>query len=289
MSKKGKIKAVGAPFNTSHSSCSNFSPTLFDWDENDGDIIAYIDYGIYEGIKIPKSFSKLKIAWLCESTSIFPNIYQFVEKNYRNIFSSIDYIFTSDKHLLSIDNRFKFAFSCSNIPWTPKDQWGVYPKEKTCSMICSEKKMCHGHLYRHQVAQIYMGDVDIYGGAFGSPFTGEKYDGFYKKENALKDYMFSIVIQNNLNSHFFTEHLTDCFAYGTIPIYLGDPEINKFFNGNGILKYQDKFNIKSLNKDVYDSKIDAVNENLEIIKKMPMSDDYLYLQCLEILKGNQNG
>ena len=37
---------------------------------------------------------------------------------------------------------------------------------------------------------------------------------------------------------------------------------------------------------MYDSKMDAANENLEIIKKMPMSDDYLYLQCLEILRGN---
>ena len=79
--------------------------------------------------------------------------------------------------------------------------------------------------------------------------------------------MFSIVIQNNFKPHFFTEHLTDCFAYGTIPIYLGDPEINRFFNGNGILKYQGGFDIKTLSIDMYNSKIDAINENLEIIKK----------------------
>lgn len=284
MLKKGKIKAVGAPFNISHSSCSNFSPTLFDWDKNDGDIIAYIDYGIYDGIKTPKSFSKLKVGWLCESITIFPHIYDFIEKNYNNIFSSIDYIFTSDKHLLSLDKRFKFCFSCSNIPWTPRDQWGIYPKTKICSMICSEKKMCLGHIYRQQVAEIYIGEVDIYGGFLGSPKTGEKYDGFYKKENALKDYMFSIVIQNSLNSHFFTEHLTDCFAYGTIPIYLGDNEINKFFNGNGILKFQNGFNIKTLTETVYASKMESIKENLDKIKDMPMSDDYLYSQCLEIMK-----
>ena len=83
--------------------------------------------------------------------------------------------------------------------------------------------------------------------------------------------MFSIVIQNSFKPHFFTEHLTDCFAYGTIPIYLGDPEINKFFNTDGMLKYQGGFNIKSLTKDLYHSRIDSINENLEIIKKMHLT------------------
>jgi hypothetical protein len=288
--KRGKVKVFGSPFDIKYSSCSNLKPTLFDWDAYESDIHVYIDYAIVnQGHLSPKTISRLKVGWLCESNEIYLDLYNYVKNNTQEVFSKFDYIFTSDKSLLSLDRRFRFCFSCSNIPWTPKDSWGIYPKTKICSMICSEKKMCYGHLYRHQVAQIYMGDVDIYGGAFGSPFTGEKYDGFYKKENALKDYMFSIVIQNNFKPHFFTEHLTDCFAYGTIPIYLGDPEINRFFNGNGILKYQGGFDIKTLSIDMYNSKIDAINENLEIIKKMPMSDDYLYLQCLEILGAKKNG
>ena len=32
--------------------------------------------------------------------------------------------------------------------------------------------------------------------------------------------------------------------------------------------------------------MDAINNNLEKIKSMPMSDDYLYEQCTNIYRGN---
>lgn len=287
MSKRGTLKVFGAPFNIEHSSCSNIKPTLFDWTKEDSDIEVFIDYSvIQESFSIPKKQSVLRVGWLCESTTIYDNLYEYIKYNYKHIFSSLDFVFTSDKYLLSLDSRFKFAYSCSNIPWTPRDRWGIYPKTKKCSMICSNKKLCKEHLYRHSVAQIYKDKIDIYGGAFDSPLTGERYDNFYKKENALKDYMFSIVIQNNFNSYFFAELLTDCFAYGTIPIYLGSPDIGSFFDESGIIQYEGGFDVGTLNEELYNSKMDAINNNMEKIKSMPMSDDYLYEQCTNIYRGN---
>lgn len=286
MEARGKLKSFGAPFDTNYSSCSNLKPTLFDWTDEDSDIEVYIDYSIIQkSFSVPKKPSVLRVGWLCESVSIFRNLYEYIKNNYKYVFTSVDFIFTSDKYLLSLDPRFLFAYSCSNVPWTPKNEWDIYKKTKTCSMICSNKKMCKEHLYRHAVAQLYKDKIDIYGGAFDSPYTGPKHNGFYKKENSLKNYMFSIVIQNNFDAYFFAELLTDCFAFGTVPIYLGNPEINKFFDAEGIIQYKGGFDITILNEDLYNSKMQAIKNNLEKIKSMPMSDDYLYDQCLKIYRG----
>ena len=61
MSRRGKVKAFGAPFDIKYSSCSNLKPTLFDWDAYESDIHVYIDYAIInQGHLSPKTISKLK-------------------------------------------------------------------------------------------------------------------------------------------------------------------------------------------------------------------------------------
>ena len=50
------------------------------------------------------------------------------------------------------------------------------------------------------------------------------------KLTALKDYAFSIVIENSKIDYYFTEKLIDCFSTGTIPIYYGCPSIGNFFD-----------------------------------------------------------
>ena len=42
---------------------------------------------------------------------------------------------------------------------------------------------------------------------------------------------------------YFTEKLLDCFATGTIPVYLGAPDIGKVFNIDGIITLSDEFDI----------------------------------------------
>ena len=39
-----------------------------------------------------------------------------------------------------------------------------------------------------------------------------------------------------LRKNWFTEKLIDCFATGTIPIYWGCPNIEEFFNKDGIIQ-----------------------------------------------------
>jgi hypothetical protein len=93
-------------------------------------------------------------------------------------------------------------------------------------------------------------------------------------------------VQNNNKPHFFAELLTDCFAFGTIPIYLGNPQIGNFFDVNGIIIVNNENDIDrlELNEDLYYSKIDAMKNNLNKIHEMKMSDDYLYEQCLKLME-----
>ncbi len=286
MLKKGKVRGIGSPFNLEWSSCSNKKPTLFNWSNEESDFDIFIDSAILESKNFSKKNNTLKFGWICESTSIFENLYKYFLVNYKKIFNDIDFIFTADQHLLSLDHRFKFSYACSNLPWTKKEDWKIYNKTKKTSMICSEKKLCKMHFLRQHIAEKNKDKVDIYGGFLGSPKTGENFDGFYKKENALKEYMFSIVVQNNNKPHFFAELLTDCFAFGTIPIYLGNPQIGNFFDVNGIIIVNNENDIDKLelNEDLYYSKIDAMKNNLNKIHEMKMSDDYLYEQCLKLME-----
>ena len=87
----------------------------------------------------------------------------------------------------------------------------------------------------------------------------------------LKDYMFSIVIENCKEDYYFTEKLVDCFLTGTIPIYYGCPSIHKFFNGNGILSFTTVDEciqiLNTLSDKIYNKLLPYVKENFEIAKR----------------------
>lgn len=71
-------------------------------------------------------------------------------------------------------------------------------------------------------------------------------DEWVKISRTLEYYMFSIIIENNSVDNYFTEKLLNCFAVGTVPIYLGCPNIGEFFNRNGIIEVSRKTNFKKL-------------------------------------------
>jgi len=75
------------------------------------------------------------------------------------------------------------------------------------------------------------------------------------------------------NETYFTEKLLDCFATGTIPVYLGAPDIGDHFNMNGIIVLGDEFDVSD---EIYYSKIDAIQDNLERAKKMEILEDFIW-------------
>lgn len=201
-----------------------------------------------------------KYGWLLESKYITPQIVDSVRMFPEQYLETFDLIFTHNQDLLKLDSKFKWVPAQGFWIKEPK----VYEKSKMISMIASNKKMCEGHRLRLQWVERLWGQVDMYGRGFNE---------IALKEDGLCDYMFSIAIENGQYGTYFTEKLLDCFATGTIPVYLGAPDIGNYFNKDGIIDLTDEFDVSD---EIYYSKIDAIKDNLERAKKMEVLEDFIW-------------
>jgi len=203
--------------------------------------------------------------WLLESKQIIPQYYQWIIDNYEFVTSRVDGIFSCDKELCA--KYPKISYSLINaVPWVQDRK--VHEKTKLVSMIASNKRMCEGHARRLQFVDKFRDKLDFYGRGFNEISC---------KEDGLRDYMFSVGIENAVYDTYFTEKLTDCFACGTIPIFYGCKGVTEYFNEDGIIFLDDDFDLSVLTKDLYYSKIDAIKDNFERSINFPVAEDYLYL------------
>jgi hypothetical protein len=208
--------------------------------------------------------SNRNFGWLTESNEIDRNSYDMFLANIDDWLPRFKYVFTNDRSLLEINEKIKWV--PANYTWIVKPR--VYShKVNLVSMITSSKVMCAGHRKRLELAMSLKNSVDLY---------GRGHNPIASKEQGLASYMFSIAHENASYSGYFTEKVLDCFATGTIPIYWGDPDIGKIFNTDGIIMLDD-FNLSDLTPELYYSKINAVKENCEIVKRdFMLVEDYMY-------------
>ena len=120
--------------------------------------------------------------------------------------------------------------------WILPEDRKIYPKKKLISIIASEKRETEGHKLRHEIIDAIRKDpvVSKYVDVFGRGYNPVDY-----KLEALKDYRFSIVIENEKTPFWFTEKLIDCFMTGTVPIYWGITPIKgciTFFNTADLIR-----------------------------------------------------
>ena len=204
--------------------------------------------------------------WLLESKQIIPQYYQWIIDNYEFVTSRVDGIFSCDKELCA--KYPKISYSVINaVPWVQDRK--VHEKTKLVSMIASNKRMCEGHAKRLQFVDKFRDKLDFYGRGFNEISC---------KEDGLRDYMFSVGIENAVYDTYFTEKLTDCFACGTIPIFYGCKGVTEYFNEDGIIFLDDDFDLSTLTEDLYYSKIDAIKDNFERSINLPVAEDYLYTE-----------
>jgi hypothetical protein len=225
----------------------------------------------YTDMRIPEAFGdntdQPKYAWILESESINSGLIPWFENNLDKCLEKFDMIFTYKTEYLKISPKFKW---CPTGGYWIKDA-KIYPKSKMISMIASTKNFCEAHQNRLKWVEALKDQVDLYG-------DGIKWIDY--KEEGLCDYMFSVAIENAVVEGFFTEKLLDCFATGTIPIYLGAPNIGEFFNKDGILDLAEEFYISD---ELYYSKMDAIKENLEKAKQYEVLEDFIYLNYLKTI------
>ena len=229
-----------------------------EWVSSGGDGTFYIDNTIDVGISDNRPGPKY--LWLLESKFIKQGLVENIIQNRELVEDTYDKIFTHDQRLLKLGEKFDWCPAQGFWIKEPK----VYEKSKMISMISSNKRMCEGHLKRLEWVDRIGDQVDLYGRGFKE---------IQNKEEGLCDYMFSVAIENGQYETYFTEKLLDCFATGTIPVYLGAPDIGEHFNSDGIVDLTEEFDVS---EDIYYAKIDAIQDNLERAKKMEILEDFIW-------------
>ena len=256
-----------------HANSSSFDdPMDFNWDRENilgydfviltDDTLSYVDF--------VKSQNKKVYAWILESPQVKPHAIHFIKQNY----DKFDKIFTHNKELLELSD--KCVIQTYGGCWIPKEERQIHQKTKSISFISSRKRSTEGHILRNKILDYYAvneKDIDIF---------GREINPIDNKIQGLKDYKFSIVIENCREDFYFSEKLIDCLQTGTIPIYWGLPSIDKFFDSNGILTFDNItelfFIIEKINNNQikYEDYLEGINNNFELSKKYLLADDDIY-------------
>ena len=223
--------------------------------------------------------SRYKVAWLLEPRALKPNPYKTVESHNEKF----DLVITHDKSLIN-----KFS-NCHHIQQAEcrvaHEDWAIHEKSKMVSLIAANKRILEGHRFRYTVAEKLHAKhkFDLWGGAFNKRFN--------EKTDALKDYCFAITIHNTIEDNFFTDGIVDCFALGTVPIFRGCPNIDKFFDKDGIICFEtieelDEI-LSNLSEEDYQSRLPAIKRNFEIAKRFKKTnEDQIIGDVKRILKIN---
>lgn len=180
-------------------------------------------------------------------------------------------------------NRKRWRYYPFGGSWIKYAHWGLQYKTKTVSMITTNKRNTAGHAMRHAIEKMT--------GAFQIDIMGHGVRPIASKQEALKDYRFSIVVESTREVGYFSEKLIDCLSQGTIPVYWGCPDINKYFDADGIIPFE---NINDLayiliniaNENAYNSRLRSVERNLTIAHDYRCAEDWISKNYPEIFDAS---
>jgi len=219
--------------------------------------------------------SPIKIGWLREPNCLYPEVYE-ASLNHVDNFA---FVMTYDNDLIGSYSG-KYRYVPYGGVWIDRKEWGIKPKTKNLSMLFGEKMATNGHRLRHEIYEHigYRYGIEYYG-KYGTPTN-------YSAETKLmvhQDYRFSIVTETCREDGLFTEILLDCFAAGTIPIFWGAPDIDKYFDGRGIYSFQDVGDLEHLLKtiafdgeDIYNERLPYIENNLKMVDEYAVTEDWLF-------------
>lgn len=250
-------------------------PRHIDYCMNGQEISVYTDKSL-DRDRVIRDNTRLKVAWLVECREVHPFAYDSISK----IHDVFDYVFTFDKHLLKMGDKFiKTPIASSRII---DKHSKVYRKRKDVSMIVSKKQWCSGHKFRHQIASRIKHHqiLDMWGEAFKPMPQGAKI-------LSLAEYRYSVTVENSKDKNYFTEKLIDCFRTGTVPVYWGSDSISEHFNMDGIIYFSTMSELEkameSLTEENYNKRLPAIKENFELAKNWTSMDDTFGKKLKEII------
>lgn len=253
---------------------------VYSWlDNTKGDIHIFENQKVLEHNK----FKGFKIAYLRESPAIYeytskfgtPDIHKWTVKNS----ASFDHLFSCFRYLENIVGRERFTYVPVGGSRIKLSNYGLYEKQRNISIVASFKKWTVGHNLRHEVIQRLGQDkVDVYGSGYNNLI--DEYDPKFGKIIAIAPYRYSFSIINTREDDYFTDILIDCLAVGTVPIFWGTKNIDKYFNTDGIIIF-DKLEeidliVEKCGENDYIKRLPAIKENIELAKEYVSTYDWMY-------------
>jgi hypothetical protein len=212
---------------------------------------------------------------LLEPMAINPHAYEFIAAHH-NRFNLV--LSHHTEYLKQIPNG---QYYINGMSWVAEQDWGKHEKTKNLCIFASNKNYVVGHSLRHELIRRAKDKMDL----FGSGYEYVKH-----KADVLKNYKFSVAIENSSVPSYFTEKIIDCFATYTMPIYWGCPTIGEFFDPNGILyakNLEDLLRIvDTVNNDpdgIYNRKEtqQALENNFLLAKKYAVAEDWIFDHILK--------
>jgi hypothetical protein len=227
-------------------------------------------------------FSRLKVKANISLMILEPDI---IHNHYIKLAKLLNWrfykILTKNKSLIyTIKNGYFFYYGSTFL--TNINEINIEKKEMA-SLIASKLNQHQGHKMRHMIADyIKECEIDI-------AVIGRGYKPFKKKEDGLKSYRYSIIIENSSENDYFTEKIVDSCLLETVPIYWGAPNISEYFDAKGLIicnNIQDIKNaIRNMSKKDYLSRIKWIKKNKEIAFYYA---DYQKRAALKIQKSIKN-
>ncbi|MHC4332165.1 MAG: glycosyltransferase family 10 domain-containing protein [Planctomycetota bacterium] len=198
---------------------------------------------------------------------------QFDDTGLKILKSKLDkfhYVLTYDRDLVQTDPS-KFLYYAIGGCWVDQPRRTIALKSALVSMIASAKNSTPGHKLRHEVVKRLDGKVEILGG-IRKPIQN--------KGDGLCPFSFSIAIENCQINDYFTEKIVDCFVTGTVPIYWGTQNIDKYFDPRGILQFNtvDELEgiVNSLSATLYTSMLPYIEDNFRRAQNYLVAEDWIY-------------
>ena len=219
--------------------------------------------------------SREKIGWLLESPQMNEGTIKYLLDNLEMTREHYKCIFTCMDSLLELGAPFTYTIS-NAAPWIWPQNRKIHPKTKLVSMIASNKGWLRGHQNRLDWVEKLKDKVDL----FGSGRPNQLND----KEDGMRDYMFSVSIENDNSDGYFTEKLTDNFVLGTVPVYYGSRKVvEKYFDPRGVIFLEDDPTLSTLSKERYEDMIPYIEKNFELAMNLPVAEDYMWEHYLKNL------
>jgi hypothetical protein len=115
----------------------------------------------------------------------------------------------------SIDNRKKLCIIVSSLSAPNNTNWNSHNYTKRHRLV---NKLLNSDL-----------DFDFYGRGWN--INDKRYKGLANnKHEVLRQYEFSIAVENSCEKNYASEKLFDCIINNTVPIYYGCPNVNELYD-----------------------------------------------------------